>query len=86
MVWRDLVCLLRFLTVKAAWKCVVVSSAFEGKRSVARHRLVYGALGDAMQDFVHAFSPKTLTPAEFEAKGGTVAHSTPGCMGGGKHG
>jgi len=68
------------------WKCVVVSSAFEGKRSVARHRLVYGALGDAMQDFVHAFSPKTLTPAEFEAKGGTVAHSTPGCMGGGKHG
>lgn len=68
------------------WRCVVVSPSFDGKRLIQRHRLVYSALGDAMQDFVHAFSPKTLTPEEFEAKGGTISHTTPGCMGGGKHG
>jgi BolA protein len=68
------------------WRCVVVSAAFEGKRLLQRHRLVYGALGDAMQEFVHAFSPKTMTPEEYEASGGQVAHATPGCLGGGKNG
>lgn len=68
------------------WRCVVVSAAFEGKRSVARHRSVYAALGDAMERGVHAFSVVPLTPAEFAAQGGTVDHTTPACMGGGKHG
>ena len=68
------------------WNCVVVSDAFVGKRLVARHRLVYGALGDAMQDFVHAFSPKPLTPDEYRAMGETVTHETPECLGGGKAG
>lgn len=66
------------------WRCVVVSGAFEGKRLVQRHRAIYGALGDAMSQGVHAFSPRTLTPAEFEAEGGSVDHSTPACLGGGK--
>lgn len=65
------------------WRCVVVSDAFEGKRLVQRHRLVYGSLGDAMNDFVHAFSPRTLTVAEYEAQGGVVVHQTPACHGGG---
>jgi BolA protein len=68
------------------WRCVVVSDAFDGKRLVQRHRIVYGALGDAMSDFVHAFSPKPMTPAEFEAAGQAVQHETPECLGGGKHG
>jgi len=66
------------------WKCVVVSAAFEGKRLVQRHRAVYAALGDAMDTGVHAFSPRALTPGEFEAQGGSVTHSTPACLGGGK--
>jgi BolA protein len=66
------------------WRCLVVSSAFSGKRLLQRHRLVYGALGTAMSEFVHAFSPRTLTPEEFEAAGGRVEHETPDCMGGGK--
>lgn len=66
------------------WRCVVVSAAFDGKRLLQRHRLVYGALGDAMNTFVHAFSPKTLTPTEYSASGQAVQHDTPDCMGGAK--
>lgn len=66
------------------WRCLVVSPAFAGKRLLQRHRLVYGALGDAMNDFVHAFSPKPLTPDEYAAAGGVVQHETPDCLGGGK--
>ena len=46
---------------------VIVSSAFEGKRLVARHQLVYKALGDRMREEIHALSMKTLTPAEHTA-------------------
>jgi BolA protein len=66
------------------WKCLVVSPAFEGKRLLQRHRAVFAALGDAMNTGVHAFSPRTMTPDEFAAKGGVVSHETPGCLGGGK--
>ncbi len=46
---------------------VIVSAEFEGKRLVARHQLVYKALGDRMREEVHALSMKTLTPAEYAA-------------------
>lgn len=42
----------------------VVSAAFEGKRPVARHQLVYAALGARMGREIHALSLRTLTPAE----------------------
>ncbi|SDV51286.1 BolA family protein [Chitinasiproducens palmae] len=44
----------------------IVSAAFEGKRPIARHQLVYGALGDRMREEIHALSMKTLTPAEWQ--------------------
>jgi acid stress-induced BolA-like protein IbaG/YrbA len=44
----------------------IVSPAFEGKRPVARHQLVYAALGDRMREEIHALSMKTLTPAEWQ--------------------
>ena len=47
------------------FEAVSVSQAFEGKRLVARHQLVYGALGDRMRQEIHALSMKTLTPAEW---------------------
>src|SRR5436309_15614282 len=47
------------------YAAVVVSSAFAGKTQVARHRLVYGALHEAMVQRIHALAPKTFTPAEF---------------------
>jgi BolA protein len=42
----------------------VVSAAFEGKSPIARHRLVYAALGDMMHTDIHALQIRALTPAE----------------------
>ena len=47
----------------------IVSDAFEGKRLIARHQLVYAALGDRMRAEIHALSMKTLTPAEWTPSG-----------------
>lgn len=44
---------------------VIVSPAFEGKRLIQRHQIVYAALGDRMREEIHALSMKTLTPLEF---------------------
>ncbi|NOX76694.1 MAG: BolA family transcriptional regulator [Gammaproteobacteria bacterium] len=44
----------------------IVSSAFDGKNLLARHRLVYDVLGDAMQTEIHALSIKAHTPMEME--------------------
>ncbi len=40
----------------------IVSAAFEGKAPLARHRLVFDALGDMMQKEIHALSIKASTP------------------------
>ena len=51
------------------WFATIVSPAFEGRRAIARHQLVYAALGGRMQnDEVHALSMKTFTPAEWAAQ------------------
>ena len=42
----------------------VVAREFEGKRSLARHQLVYGTLGELMGREIHAMSIDALTPAE----------------------
>lgn len=52
----------------AHFEAVIVSQAFEGKRLIGRHQLVYAALGDRMRDEIHALSMKTLTPEEFKAR------------------
>ena len=52
------------------WFATIVSTAFEGKRAVQRHKLVYATLGARMHtDEVHALSMKTLTPAEWRRNG-----------------
>ncbi|RQZ17787.1 BolA family transcriptional regulator [Burkholderia sp. Bp9031] len=43
----------------------IVSAAFAGKPRVARHRLVYDALADAMQRGIHALAIVAYTPEEF---------------------
>jgi BolA protein len=43
---------------------VVVSKAFEGLATLARHRLVYEAMGDAMKQAIHALSIKAYAPGE----------------------
>ena len=42
----------------------VVSAAFAGKPTIARHRMVYATLGAAMGGDIHALSLTTLTPDE----------------------
>jgi len=51
----------------AHFEALIVSPAFAGKRLVARHQLVYAALGERMKAEIHALSMRTLTPDEFEA-------------------
>jgi stress-induced morphogen len=48
------------------YEAVVVSSAFTGKSKVARHRMVYGALQEAMVQRIHALALTTLTPEEVQ--------------------
>lgn len=48
------------------FQAIIVSKEFEGKRSVARHQLVYAALGDRMRAEIHALSMQTLTPEEHQ--------------------
>lgn len=51
------------------WYATVVSAEFEGKRLLARQRLVYATLGERIKtDEVHALSMKTYTPAEWASK------------------
>ncbi len=46
------------------YEVVLVSSRFAGMRPVARHQLVYRALGDLMQTDIHALGITALTPEE----------------------
>jgi BolA protein len=45
----------------------IVSATFAGRTRVARHRLVYDALSDAMQRGIHALSINAYTPEEFHS-------------------
>jgi acid stress-induced BolA-like protein IbaG/YrbA len=47
------------------FEAVIVSPAFEGKRMVQQHQLVYGALGDRMRAEIHALSMQTYTPQKW---------------------
>lgn len=42
----------------------IVSPMFSGKSAMARHRLVYAALGEMMRKDIHALSVKAYTPEE----------------------
>ena len=49
---------------------VVVCTAFEGKPTIARHRMVYATLGDRFDtDALHALALKTYTPAQWRELG-----------------
>ena len=50
------------------FEAVIVSAAFRGLSRLARHRLVYAALGDRMRAEIHALSMQTLTPAEWDRR------------------
>jgi len=47
----------------------IVAEQFAGLRPIARHQLVYKALGALMGREIHALSIEALTPDEFRARG-----------------
>ncbi|XP_055994938.1 bolA-like protein 2 [Sorex fumeus] len=48
----------------ASFRVLVVSSKFEGKPLLQRHRLVNNCLSEELQH-IHAFEQKTLTPEQW---------------------
>jgi BolA protein len=46
------------------WRLTIVAPAFAGKATVARHRMVYQALGDLMQHPIHALAINARAPDE----------------------
>jgi len=46
------------------WQLVIVSDAFRGKAPVARHRMVYEALGDLMERDIHALKIEASAPRQ----------------------
>jgi len=46
------------------WKLTIVSEAFTGTNTVARHRMIYQALGELMQNPIHALSINARAPGE----------------------
>jgi acid stress-induced BolA-like protein IbaG/YrbA len=51
------------------FEAVVIAAAFTGKRSVQRHQLVYGTLGSAVGNEIHALALQVFTPEEFAGQG-----------------
>ncbi|XP_049424131.1 bolA-like protein 2 [Epinephelus fuscoguttatus] len=49
----------------ASFKVLVVSSQFEGKPLLQRHRMVNTCLAEELKE-IHAFEQKTLTPEQWE--------------------
>ena len=46
------------------WQLTIVSDAFRGKNAVARHRMVYEALGDLMKRDIHALRIEAFAPEQ----------------------
>lgn len=50
------------------FEALVVSAAFEGQPTLARHRAVYATLGGRMGAEIHALALKTLTPQQWQQR------------------
>ena len=48
----------------AHWQLTIVSEAFRGKPPLARHRMVYEALGDLMKREIHALKIEAFAPEQ----------------------
>lgn len=48
------------------WRLSIVSARFAGQPVVARHRMVYQALGNLMQNPIHALAISARSPEEMK--------------------
>ena len=65
------------------FKVTIVCDDFDSLMLIKRHRMVNRILQQELQQ-IHALALHTMTPQEWEARGGLVADS-PRCRGGGKN-
>ena len=49
------------------YSLTIVSPQFTGKNTVARHRMIYAALGSMMQAQIHALAIRAYAPGEAES-------------------
>jgi acid stress-induced BolA-like protein IbaG/YrbA len=54
----------------AHFEALVIAGEFTGKRTLARHQLVYKSLGALVGNEIHALSIRALTPDEWQAQAG----------------
>jgi BolA family transcriptional regulator, general stress-responsive regulator len=47
------------------WQLTIISEAFRGRNAVARHRMIYEALGDLMKRDIHALKIEAFAPEQF---------------------
>jgi BolA protein len=59
----------------------LVSDAFEGKRPVARHQMIYKVLADELAGEVHALALHVFTTQEWQ-QAGNKSEQSPDCQGG----
>lgn len=52
------------------FEATVVSEEFSGLNRLARHRLIYNALGERMKEEIHALSMKLFTAEEWNKLNG----------------
>ncbi|MFN2646352.1 MAG: BolA family protein [Burkholderiales bacterium] len=50
------------------WRLAIVSQRFVGQPALARHRLVYQALGNLMHNPIHALAITARAPEEMKGK------------------
>jgi BolA protein len=50
------------------WRLSIVSARFAGQPTVARHRMIYQALGNLMQHPIHALAITARSPEETKGK------------------
>lgn len=65
------------------FKVTLVSDAFTGVRTVARHQKVYGLLAEELKGPVHALALHLYSPEEWSTT--TAVPDSPQCLGGSKH-
>ncbi len=66
------------------FRVVVVSTAFEGKTLIARHRLINEAAAAEFAAGLHALAIEAYTPAQWISRN-AEHEASPACMGGSKH-
>jgi stress-induced morphogen len=52
------------------FQVIVVSEKFEGVPLIEQHQMVYAPFKEEMKGPIHAFSVKTMTPAQLERRKG----------------